>query len=501
MIDSFSKYVTGDQPPIEYNLPQLLAIMGPQPNKFLEWGRGTGKSTVIAKKAVDFVSELPRAKISLVGDTYSQILTRTLPSTIAGFEKIGYFKDKHFFVGRKAPAKWKWPEPYEPLLDYDHAIHWFNGTVFPLISLDMANGGRGLNVDGAIGDEAALFDYEKLFNNVLTTIRGNTDRFKHSPLHQNTLFATSVPMTNKGNWLLKMEQEAMKNPNDILYLRADSFHNYKNLGPKWFKECKRIMTKMIYNAEVLNIRPGKVEGGFYPTFSEDRHSRDAFDNSYLQSLDYNLEKAKEAKCLADGDLVKDMPIDIACDYGAKINTLVAEQEVGGESRFLNAMFVKSPEIIEKLIQNFCDYYQPHRCKVVNYYYDQTAKGGGHTETFAQTVVRVLVANGWTVNEHDMGKVPSHHDRYNFWSLAFQGGDHRLPTFKFNQTNCKYLIVSINNAGVLQGKNGFEKDKRPEKAHGAIDEETTHFSDAMDTLGFYKYARRTSASMGDYNLPS
>jgi len=474
--------------------------MAQQENVFLEWSRGTGKSTVLAKKMVDFAVDMPRSSIALVGATYSQILTRTLPSTIQGLELLGYKKDVHYFVGRKAPASWKWPEAYQPPLNYEHAIHWYTGTTFHMISLDMANGGRGLNVDGVIGDEAALFDYDRLFANVLATVRGNLDRFRGNPLHQNSLFASSVPMTVKGKWLLKMEAEAKTDPKKILYLRADSMHNYRNLGPKWFRDNKRIMTPMIYNAEIRNIRPGKLENGFYPQFKDDRHCRDDFNNGYLMGLDWDTKKAMEAGCRADGDLVTGQPLDIACDYGASFNGVVTGQEAYREYRYLSAMHRLSPHLIDEVIEDWCKYYQWHNCRIVNYYYDQTAKGGGHSETFKDMVVRVLVKNGWTVNEIDIGAVPSHHDRYLFWGIAHQEKDSRLPVFRYNTTNCKWMVLSINNAGVLQGRNGFEKDKRPERNKREDQSETTHYSDAHDTLGYAKFGGLTSSSAGDFILP-
>lgn len=502
MSHKFSQYITGDEPPIQFNLPQLLTVIAPQKNKYLEWARGTGKSTILAWQLKELATQMPRGAFTIVGETYAQILTRTLPSTIQGLEMLGYKKDLHYFVGRKAPAKWKWEEPYQPPLTYDYAIHWVTGAVFHLVSMDLANGGRGLNIDGCVGDEAALLDYEKLFNNVLTTIRGNLDRFGKCKLHQSQLFASSVPMTNKGKWLFKMEEEAKKDPNEIFYLRADSFHNQHNLGEKWFKDNRRIMTDMIYNAEILNIRPGKVEGGFYPQFSEEKHVKSNYNNYYLESLNYNLEAAKSAKCLADGDINLNMPIDIALDYGAAINTIVAEQEINGESRILNALFVKSPLLLSDLINKFCDYYEAHRAKHVNYRYDHTAVGkdAGRAQSFADIVVEAFTKRGWTVNPIYMGQAPNHHAKYIFMGDFFKGEDSRLPKCIMNKHNCKYLILSINNAGVMQGKNGFEKDKRPEKQKGAIDEETTHFSDAFDTLIFFKYSQRIKHSDGDFDLP-
>lgn len=497
-----NKHFLGDEQPIILNIPQALAIMAPQPNVTLEWGRGTGKSTILSYRAKELSFSMPRGAFALVGETYSQILTRTLPATIAGLEMLGYYQNIHFFVGRTAPAKWKWLAPYQPPLNFDHAIHFISGACFNLISLDLANSGRGLNSDAAIGDEAALFDYDKLFNNVLTTIRGNIDRFGDCRLHQSRMFTSSTPMSNKGNWLLKEEEKAKKNPQQNFYLRASAEFNRHNLGDKFFTENKGVMTEMVYNAEILNIRPGKVEGGFYPLFDESKHTYNDFNNSFLQNLDWNFEKAKEAGSLADNDVQTNIPIDIALDYGGKINTIVAEQTFGSESRFLNAMFVKSPTLIDQLINNFCKYYQSHKNKQVIYWYDQTAIGkyGTSNLTFSDTVMNTFAKNGWKVIPRYMGAAPGHHDKYMFFSNFHKGEDPRLPKPKYNKTNCKYLIISIEKAGIKEGKNGFEKDKRPEHYSNAIDEETTHFSDAHDTVAYFKYSSRIAGIIGDITLP-
>jgi hypothetical protein len=69
----------------------------------------------------------------------------------------------------------------------------------------------------------------------------------------------------------------------------------------------------------------------------------------------------------------------------------------------------------------------------------------------------------------------------------------LPIVSLNKMNCKNLIVSIQQAGAIDGTNGIEKDKRSERNTNAVDEETTHFSDAFDTLVFFKYKDRMASS--------
>ena len=49
------------------------------------------------------------------------------------------------------------------------------------------------------------------------------------------------------------------------------------------------------------------------------------------------------------------------------------------------------------------------------------------------------------------------------------------------------------AGAIEGRNGIEKDKRPERREGQDQAEATHHSDAGDTLGYFKFRSRMKSS--------
>ena len=192
---------------LEYNLAQIFFIVSQHLIKILEWGRGTGKSTILGKHIIDCVVQLPRSSGVLVASTYQQILTRTLPSTIAGMEQHGVYKDLHYIVGKRPPKSWNWPEPYEPPLDYKRCIIFWNGTVINFVSQDSSSGsGRGLNTDWIVGDEAALLNEKKFQTDVVLTNRGNAKRVAHypndtwkyyeeCPLHHSIVLASSTPVT------------------------------------------------------------------------------------------------------------------------------------------------------------------------------------------------------------------------------------------------------------------------------------------------------------------
>ncbi|SFC95087.1 hypothetical protein SAMN05421780_1143 [Flexibacter flexilis DSM 6793] len=488
---------------LEFNLPQLAVIYAQQPNVYLEAGRGLGKSTILAWRMKELTHAMPRSAMVIVGETYQQILTRTLPSTISGLARLGYHHGLHYFIGRRPPASWKWSEPYEPPLNYEHFMIWYTGAGFHFVSQDRVGSGRGLNTDAIIGDEMQLLDYEQLFHDVLATNRGGKDRpFADSRYHHSTMFAGTIAWTNKGKWIYAKEELAKQNPKEYCYIRASSEHNRHNLGDKWFNDLKQELTPMLYNAEVLNIRPEKVEGCFYPLFDDNIHTYNSFNYTHLDKLNFDFSKIAALDWQQYGDVDGNRPFDIACDWGATINTLVVRQEHETthykESRAVHAMFVKTPQRIQDLATKFCDHYATKPCKDVHFYYDHTAiyLDAIRTVSFADEFMAVLRKRGWTVYPHYINKAASHHTRYLFWGIAHSETNGRLPRFRYNATTAKYLIISIKNAAVREGRNGFEKNKNAERDINAKQEETTHFSDADDTLCYGKYGMDSGNNHND-----
>lgn len=484
---------------IEYNLPQLILSLAPQKHKRLEGGRGLGKSFIVGDKIRKVVNELPRAKFAIPGRTYEQLLTRTLPSTINGLTALGFVKDLHFFVGNAPPKKWKWDSPFEATLSYDYAITFYNGTTFQMVSLDKTESGRGFNFDGAIGDEAALLDFEKLQNNILLCIRGNLEHFSHSNEHQSTLFMTTTPRHKKGRWFLNQEELARLNPQEILYLVAPSMYNIKNLGKEYFKNMKRMLLPSEYDAEILCIRSNGAKAPFYPTYREEKHTYFATNDNYLFKIANDIQALSQKDSRFDSDVDTMRPIDIACDYNASICWVVTGQDNMDEYRILNSQWVKAPDTIVETIQKWCDYYRYQLKKVVNYYYDHTAvhKDALRSKTYAEAVIEVLVKNKWTVIPHYCGQAPRHDTKKLMLEVAFAEREPRqYPKIRMNRENNKQLMVIIESTEAIDGRDGQKKDKSSEKPTSDVpDEEATHGGDAFDTLVFFKFSQVSKGSGG------
>ncbi len=135
----------------------------------------------------------------------------------------------------------------------------------------------------------------------------------------------------------------------------------------------------------------------------------------------------------------------------------------------------------ELIDDFCRYYRFHRNRTVIFYFDQTAKQGAYAvsdATFETVIVNAFKSHGWLVKEVDLGPAMKHMVKHLLINRMFAGRAKLMPVI--NRENNEDLLVSIQTAGVYNGK----KDKRGEKLAETSEnklESRTDGSDAFDTL--------------------
>ncbi len=539
---------------LHFNKAQMTVMLIAARIIYLIWSRGTGKSTgVLSPWAVAVAESMPGGSTAIVGATYQQLLVRTLPPVIANWERMGYKRNLHYSIGRPFPKSWKVPQPKTPPLNSQNAIYWFNGHYQLLISQDREGSSNGASFQAIMGDEAKYLNKQKLDDELLPTLRGERSTFGHSPYYRSQIWTSDMPTNAKGLWLLdkvndmdpeiieliiqlqfavnklwyayrqtngksaiaqKLKANINKITNMLTKLRkeavyygeANVFDNIDVLGMDYVKDMKRNMSEITYKAGILNLRQTKNENGFYPYLDEPKHGYDAFDYSYLDGFDYDFNNTKliNQDSRHDGDLNQRKPLDIAMDYGDTINTLVVGQEHGREFRLLNGFFVKKPMLVKDVVYSFCDYYKYFPVKEVNFYYDHTAIGGSGTSnlTYESEVLEAFTKKGWEVNKIYVGKAPTHETKYNFWGILLQESKPELPLFRYNKTNCRTIILSMEGAGTKQGRKGVEKDKSTERPNNkgvflTPPEESTHFSDAVDTLVFFKYNNRIGGGNTSY----
>ncbi|MDD4516755.1 hypothetical protein [Massilibacteroides sp.] len=524
------------------NIPQMQCILADPKELYANMGRGLGKSTeIIAHLTANRVYDMPRAGFLIMGRTYKQILTKTLPATVDGWNKRGFVEGVHYVIGEKPP----WPvKAYgAPVKDYHHFISFYTGTGFHLGSQDRAGLVNSLTVWGIFGDESKLLLEDRFKEDAIPTLRGNKELFKDNPHNRCIVLTSSMPPLPEGQWLYDMEKrmdeskiEAIINlawfveelklkyseageyfkpriakkiksyskklnewrQGSVMYAEASSLANIHILRPDYILQQKDIL-KGKFRTEILNLRPTRGESLFYANLLH-RHFYTDFNYPYLDRFNYKNIKEHD-NCEGDNDLVKNHPLIIGMDFGANLNCIVTTQRLESiqEIRFLKNHWVKPPLIIDHVCQEWCDYYSTHANRDLTFYYDSTGNNRQPNTnlTFAQQATRVFEKNGWNVSCQTIGgSNPQHDKKYLLWNLMLLETNRALYKVRINEANAADLKYSMEFAPAKEDSNGkIQKDKSSERKKTIPAEEATHLSDAADTIVFGEF-RSALDSIGD-----
>jgi hypothetical protein len=530
---------------VHYNKPQLRSMAIMAQHEVAIWGRGTGKSDgLIAPRMAHNAFAMPRSLGGLEARSFAQILTRTLPPVVRGLERLGYKLERDFTVRERGPRAWQLP--LMPPLRWENTIHFRNGSAIALISQQNPGSANGLSLDWLIADEAKYLKRDQHEEEVLPAMRGNKERFGSLSCHQSTLLCSDMPTSPSARWLLEKESEMDPACIDLIlatqfeigkrrasilsgkldpksigtyearirhledelnelrkgtvhFSMASALDNIDVLGPSYLARMKQVLPDYLFRTSILNLRPDRVEGGFYPDLDDERHTYIPSDSTFVSQAGNTLiAEPGIDDCRKDGDLVPHLPLELAPDFGASFNCLVIGQLFDREFNILNQVFVKHPHKIRDLARRFHDYYQHHSGRTYRLYYDHTMVGEDAVREygFVLELVRELRSLGWHGEEVYIGQAPGHHEKYVFWSRRFSHADPQLPRVRWNAENCEPTLLSMRLAGARETRRGFEKDKSPEKDPNADQAETTHLSDACDLLVIGRFITlNTGASTG------
>jgi hypothetical protein len=375
-------------------------------------------------------------------------------------------------------------------------------------------------------DEAKFLKFQKLKEETFPANGGFKGHFGNNPWHHGMLIISDMPTTKDGSWFLtykeKQDPELIETIHSLIYERWEvkqrmkldpkpyhatylreldialaklrsvavyyrewsSIENLLLLGERYIKQMKRDLPPLVFQTSILCKKLKNQRDNFYSALQEGIHYYDAFDNSYLDSLDYNYQD-KHNNCLQDGDVDKDRPICIAFDYNANINWLVAGQRSGIKMLTLKSFYVKYERKIRELVQDFCTYYKHHNNRTVIYYYDNTALGTNYAvgdDDFAAVICAEFERLGWSVERIHLGNPVPHRDKHRMIHQALKGQKYLMPMF--NKSNNEALLLALENTGVRISTRGLQKDKSGEKLGESEEdllEHRTDGTDAWDTL--------------------
>lgn len=315
--------------------------------------------------------------------------------------------------------------------------------------------------------------------------------------------------------------------------RASTLENVDVLGEEYIRQMKRDLPPYTFMVSILNVKIKKSNDGFYSNLDIDHvHGYIPDEIDPLSQANFRTEKAtgiiggkkitsesyqpdlKELSerndCRMDSDCVNDLPLYLAFDYNANINTLVVGQVYqrdGVEAvNVIKSFYVKNERKLRELVDDFSHYYAPKRAvnRDVVYFYDSTAKQGASyaltDERFYQAVIKELERNGWNVTAIDMGVPEKHEVKHRIINNALAGIEY--PAIRINQPNNPDLIIALQLCEVSIGYQGFRKDKSQEKKAETEDnlplQQRTDFTDAFDSL--YLGCKFWRGNIGWFVLP-
>jgi len=472
-----------------YNEPQIIIKLSTRRHKMFIGGRGVGKTTIIADQIIDCLKNMPRGKISLNGLTYFHIRTKSLPPIIDHLERRGLYRGIHYFVGTKAPKKFLWKEPYQPPLDYTNCIHFFNGFVVEFNSFDRPEMARSGSYDYMVFDETTKLKKSAIDSDVLPANRGNNDRFGHVRFHHGTLFLGSQPLTPAGDWVFNYEDMMLEFPDEFMFLEASARDNEFILGPRYFRDLKRVLPQVVYDIEVENMRRKRNINGFYPALNEASHCYyDTYNYSFYDSINHNLGELGALDCRGDSDCLTDEYLYGSFDFGSTQNCMVVSQwhQATNEFPIIKNFFVEN-ETLRVLVAQFTEYYQYHRNKHINLYggSDGTRRNDASSrQSYFDDVMDQLSKAGWSVKLCAELHEISHMDKFLFWHNFLLNEQQGVPSFKINMNNAMETFVSMDAAPILPSE--FKKDKSSERKTDQPRWKATDLSDAVDNLYYWMF---------------
>lgn len=507
-------------------------------------GRGTGKGMLRAAWNLRNIQTMPGSTTGCIVPNSKLALITTIPSMLMHLENWGYKRDLHWVIGKRPPKKFDWPSPVIPPENWENTIAFYNGSIIQIVSQERKGTSNSKSFDALDIDEAKYIDFQQLKEETFPANRGQVQEFGACPHHHGLLICSDMSLTKRGSWF--MDYEGKATPDLIEHIRAvaaemaflrkrqevegenapaylsrrirelgvllaelrrrcvyfakySSLANLEVLGEEYIRQQKRDLPPLVFQASILCLEVRYLKDGFYSSLRP-HHIYKASNEEALERLGYQSRPVK-ADSRFDADVNPRAPLCIAFDYNANINWMVVGQPDYQERklRVLRSFFVKYERKLEELICDFDAYYKHHPTREVVFYYDATARGTNYAvnkEDFEFVIRTKLRALGWRVQPIYIGRTMNHIEKHLLINRGLDGKGDLMPVF--NEEGNEYLLISIQSAGVYNGK----KDKRGEKlAETEADklEARTDGSDAFDTLYIgcakWKAGRRIAGTVG------
>ena len=546
-LDVEGRYATWAKMAVDMIAPKNLMFVG---------GRGTAKTSDIhAERSMDICYDMPGSYQVFVADTYVNALKNVVPTLLEGWNRKGWIEGKHYVTDQRPPDHFK--RPYKPVHQYKHTISVFNGCFYNLVSMDQPTGAAGNSYQHIFGDEAKYLDPDKL-KKLTPALRGEYVGFGHSVYYRGRTFTTDMPNISEGDydWILdaeklmdveqiKMAYQAATVLNDTkkqlynairdkdyakikrlqkhvkdwtaywvrarkdstFFMIVSSYANVDVLSSGYFTDALKALGIEEFKSSILSFK-AKVNKGekFYMNLG-DHHFYD--DGTIANFYDnYAIGEEFEPTSLGLKYIDHKKPLDAGMDFGNMIS-MVMGQERGNYFYCLKNLFTLAPESSKEIARKFLDFFQHHKHKELNLYYDRSGNQyASLKKDWASEVQQHIekydgVGTGWKVNLMSKNQATIYHSQeYNFMKNMMGDYHKDIPGVKIDRYQCRELKSSLElsktklHTNRRTGAKEILKDKSSEALPLAkLPMNSTNFSDAFKYLMYRKRWVKLQGSRG------
>ena len=505
---------------------QTIAYVNPTHLQVIA-GRGTSKTTQIhAERFQEALLEMPRSLQMFLCNTYENARTNLVPGLEVGWKEFRDWQYGIDYVYGEPPPSF-FAKPFVPVSNTKNTIYHREGAAIVVGSAAQVSGLAGNSYQYMGADEVKYIGKDKM-DIILPALRG-FNMFPHSSYYLGTTFTTDLPNLGKGDepWVLDLKKNSdMERAKVSFYCGYAYYQNEAKIAKaikfkqkarlkkllktrgrlkkEWLRVIKGgdgkkdlsyfMITSSFANIDVLTLRylenlmttlgweefkqsvlslKGGVEEGdkFYSGLNEQHFYRDGINEGY----DSKLGLHDEATCNILRYLDPNAELDAGMDFGRMLSMVIA-QERGNELRCLKNIIKLVPESSRELADHFIRFFEPHKNKVLNLYYDrsgnQYASSGRDWASEMKDVLeidRYGKRTGWTVNLMSKEQATIYQsEEFHLMKQILSEDNEDLPKLKICVDQCRELKSSMEltkikvKTDTKTGKKTIHKDKSSEK---------------------------------------
>jgi hypothetical protein len=518
-------------------LSMMIDIVKPK-NLYMIGGRGTAKTEdIIAKRSIDVIDSMPRASFAFTADTYINAQANIIPTMLRGWDRQAYLEDYHWVADKEPPASFS--KPHYRSKEHKHTIYTRNGCRFVIKSLDRPSKTAGISTTHNFGDEAK-FQAESKLKKAFPTLRGDSVLYSHSPFFMGNTYLTDMPNPNDGEdvWILRMKEnmnvqqivgifytalEINKMEWELFCMKRDKMperliENQSRLIERWNERLSKlrknstffmIVSSLVnidiltfdyivnqfetlqyeeFKTSILSLTASLGIGSrFYAELSDQHFYNDGYDYDYYDrfGLRDNISQTSEGLRY----IQPNKTLEAGFDAG-NMMSLVLGQEQGHEYRVLKDMYTLSPEWIPELGAKFVKFFEPHKFKMLDLYYDRAANNYQKSKKdFANQLKNAIEKHesgkrtGWKVILRSLGQGNiGHEEEFDIMNQMMGEKNSKLPRLLIDRHECPRLKSSLELAPLIKDKGKIKKEKKSEKLPlKRLPHESTNMSDAFKYL--------------------